>query len=162
MSQCTGMSKRTGQRCKAQALTGKDVCYHHQGRPPKHGLYSKYKSHAVGERITQLLEDPDLLDLKRPVALIEALIEKFLEDAAEAGIKIGIPERQALLNLAKEEARAIERYFRVTEGTKHTVRVEIIHLFLGEIAKIVNEEVTDARTRARIAERMGGLRLLPD
>src|ERR1700728_4485283 len=29
MAQCTGKSKRTGERCGAQAITGSTKCYHH-------------------------------------------------------------------------------------------------------------------------------------
>jgi hypothetical protein len=32
MTQCTAHSKRTGERCKAQAITGRHLCRHHGGK----------------------------------------------------------------------------------------------------------------------------------
>lgn len=143
---------------------GKGRCKLHGGcggAPIKHGLYSKYRENLVGQRICEILEDPDLLDMRRPVALIQALTEKLLKDAVTGGL-INEKTRAALLNLATEESKAIERYYRTMEGTKHTIRVENIHVFLGQVAVIINEEVADAALRARIAERLGGLHILPD
>jgi hypothetical protein len=49
------------------------------GRPLKHGLYSKRFGRdpkTTRARIDQLLQDPDLLDARRPVALQAALVEE--------------------------------------------------------------------------------------
>jgi hypothetical protein len=91
----------------------------HQGRPPIHGLYSKYKGNLVGDRVRELLSEDELLDLKRPVALIEALTQRLLEQAEDSGI-INAKTRCALVKLAEEQSKAMERYYRVTQGTKMT------------------------------------------
>ncbi len=51
-SQCTARSKRSGNRCGAAAVKGRDVCYHHGGATPRglahpsttHGKSSRYMS----------------------------------------------------------------------------------------------------------------------
>lgn len=162
-----GKKNRQGLPCSMPAgwgtdHKGKGACKLHGGATPiKHGLYSKYAEHTLGKRIVELLEDPDLLDLKRPVALVQALMEKLLADAAAAGT-IDQDTRDSLTKLANQEGSAIERYYRTTEGTKHTIRVENVQVFLTQVAVIINEEVGDAALRSRIAERLGTIRIIPD
>lgn len=69
--QCTARSKRTGERCKAQAMKGKDKCRMHGGSTPvKHGLYSKYTKGILADRIEELKNDPALTDLREHIALM--------------------------------------------------------------------------------------------
>jgi hypothetical protein len=84
--QCTAKSKRTGERCKARAVTGSKVCYHHGGRTPKgiasphtkSGRYSKYLAPDLADRFISLENDEDLLNLKYEIVLLDVLISENL------------------------------------------------------------------------------------
>lgn len=95
MSQCKATSKRTGERCKAQAVTGRELCYHHGGKSPagpahpqyKHGRYSKHLPARLIERYAQSASDPDLLALREDIALVDARLSDLLArvDSGESG-----------------------------------------------------------------------------
>ena len=159
MSQCTAKAKRTGKRCRANAIRGKDKCRVHGGMTPvKHGFYSKYKSQRCTTRIEELLEDPDLLDMRRPIAVLEALTSQLLEKLEKSeDLAIDKEERAALMLLAKEQAKAIERYYKVTEGTKHTIRIEQVQAVVYQIVQVANETITDISVRKRFVDRIGQL-----
>lgn len=85
--QCTAKSKRTGERCKANAVTGKNVCYHHGGRSLsgtlaprfKTGKYSKFLPTKLAANYAAALADPEWLALKDEIALTEARLSEALE-----------------------------------------------------------------------------------
>lgn len=84
--QCTAKSKRTGERCKARAVTGAKVCYHHGGRTPKgiasphlkSGRYSAYLISDLAARYAALSNDDDLLNLQSEIALIDVMVSENL------------------------------------------------------------------------------------
>jgi len=95
MAQCKAKSKRSGERCKKDAVPGRDVCHIHGGKTPrgldspntKTGRYSKDLPTRLMARYLEGQNDPDLLDLREEVALIDARIGDLLErvDTGEAG-----------------------------------------------------------------------------
>lgn len=110
---CSATSKRTGENCKARAMRGKDVCYHHGGKTPtgvalpqtRTGRYSKYLPERLAERYEQAASDPDLLALREDVALLDARLSQLLSKAdagesAEAWKRI----RKALKDYQKARA----------------------------------------------------------
>jgi len=95
MSQCTAKSKRTGQRCGAQAITGRSVCYHHGGKSLrgnasptfKTGRWSKDLPTRLAALYEQTQSDETLLSLRDDIRLIDTLIlSKFDKlDSGESG-----------------------------------------------------------------------------
>jgi hypothetical protein len=89
MTQCTAKSKRSGDRCRRHAMTGSKVCYMHGGKTPvgpasphyKSGRYSKYLPHNLRTRYEESLDDPQLLELRSEVALLDARLGELLEKA---------------------------------------------------------------------------------
>lgn len=83
MAQCTATSKRSGERCRRAALTGRTVCYMHGGKTPRgiahpnttHGRHSKDLPTRLAARYEASRTDPDLLNLSDEIALTDALIE---------------------------------------------------------------------------------------
>lgn len=77
---CTAKAKTTGQRCKANAVTGMTVCRMHGGKTPsgpdlpqfKHGRHSKHLPKAMAEAYAASIGDPDLLNLTSELALLDA------------------------------------------------------------------------------------------
>jgi hypothetical protein len=84
--QCNAKSKRTGERCKARAVIGAQVCYHHGGRTPKgvaspnfkHGRHSKYLPADLMGRYGEAVEDTELLNMRSEIALMDVLIAENL------------------------------------------------------------------------------------
>lgn len=146
--QCTAKSKRSGERCRNHALKGKDVCRMHQGRPVTHGLYSKYKGQVLGDRIRELLDDTELTNMRPQIATLIALAED-LRDRIERVGGVGQSERQAMAALAVEITKAIERYHKVTEGTRHTIRIEQIQVVVSQIVKVADDTIHSCADRKR-------------
>lgn len=95
MSKCTAKSKRTGNRCGAQAMTGRDVCYHHGGRTPrgaasphtKTGRYSKDLPTKLAALYAAGESDDTLLSLREDIRLSDAMLRaNFAKlDTGESG-----------------------------------------------------------------------------
>lgn len=95
MAQCTAKSKRTGERCRRQAVPGMTVCASHGGKSLagpasprfKTGRYSKYLPERLRERYEAAAEDPELLALREDIALIDSRLADLLKrvDSGEAG-----------------------------------------------------------------------------
>lgn len=85
---CSSKSKHTGGQCKQSAEPGWKVCRFHGaygGRPPIHGRYSKaLNSTNLSEAYRAAIEDQSLLDLKEPLALLEACLQRTSERVALA------------------------------------------------------------------------------
>ncbi len=154
--QCTAKSKRTGERCKAQAVTGKDKCYHHGGATPvKHGLYSKYSRHRLADVIQQLATDPELLDLRQQIGLKQALILDKLEQLQD---RLRGEDAEMLAGLSEKVSRDIERLNKIEHGEKYILQVEEVQSLINQVVVIIRQEVQDAATVKRLAERLQGAR----
>ncbi|MFA5376421.1 MAG: hypothetical protein WC455_11810 [Dehalococcoidia bacterium] len=107
---CRAKSKRTGERCNAWAVTGKDLCQKHggadgsggDGRPIVHGLYSNYVPDDWKADYEYFKTDPHILSLKSDIAVArvassrfrqkivgQALTAELCDTLLEHGIKIG-------------------------------------------------------------------------
>lgn len=92
---CTGTSKRTGEPCGEQPMTGRDVCYHHGGTTPRglasphtmSGRYSKHLPTRMASRYQEAQEDPELLVLRDEIALLDSRLSDVLSrvDTGESG-----------------------------------------------------------------------------
>lgn len=95
MSQCTAKSKRTGERCKAQAITGRKTCRHHGGKTPRGFALPQtktgWRSLDLPTRLAALYEktqhNDELISVRDDIRLIDALIlGKFAKlDTGESG-----------------------------------------------------------------------------
>jgi hypothetical protein len=94
MTQCRAKSKRTGQQCQGTAMAN-GVCYHHGGKSLagaasptlKHGRYSKHLPTRMLANYEQAQRDPELLNLREDIALIDARLSDLLRrvDSGESG-----------------------------------------------------------------------------
>ena len=92
---CTATSKRTGKRCGAWAVPGRDVCHWHGGKSPrglahpstKHGRFSKDLPTRLAADYQAALKDPELVALREELALVTAREADLLKrvDSGEAG-----------------------------------------------------------------------------
>lgn len=92
---CNGKSKRTGDKCGANAMVGSEKCYHHGGKTPvgaaasqfKTGRYSKYLPARLAGRYEESSADTELLALREEVSLVDTRLADLLKrvDTNEAG-----------------------------------------------------------------------------
>lgn len=86
MAQCTATSKRSGERCKKDAVIGRKTCHMHGGRNRvgvaapgfKHGRYSAHLPSRLAARFAESVSDPELLNLTHEIALIDARLEDVI------------------------------------------------------------------------------------
>lgn len=156
MAQCTARSKRTGERCQAPAITGKDKCYHHGGATPvKHGLFSKYSRHRLAEVIQQLATDPDLLDLRQQIAFKQALI---LDRLNQLQNRLKPEDAEVLAGLSERVSKDIERLNKIEHGERYVLQVEEVQAVINQITLIIRQEIHDPATVERLAERLRGVK----
>lgn len=155
--QCTAKSKRTGERCKAPAVRGKDKCRMHGGATPvKTGLYSKYTKTFLADRIEELKNDPALTDLREHIAFMTAL----LMDRLEANPQLTEETAQGLISIADKLTKAIERWHKLTYGEKFVLQVEQVQVLVEQIVHIIREEIDDPAAIERVAKRLQEVKML--
>lgn len=108
---CSATSRSTGRRCKQPAVSGKKVCRYHGGKSLggaaspslKSGRYSKYMPERLLEHYREAIDNPELLELRSEISLIEARIADLLTrvDTGEAG-KLWADARKANDRILKE------------------------------------------------------------
>lgn len=149
--QCTARRKRSQERCRAYAVRGTDKCRCHGGMTPvKHGLYSKYSQTRLADKIDQLKDDPELVDIRQHVALLTALLMERLEHSPE----ITEDTAESLAGLIEKLTRGIERWYKVTYGEKYILQVEQVQALILAVASVVDDEIADQATVDRIAARL--------
>lgn len=90
---CNAKSKRTGEKCKAIAVTGSDKCRMHGGRSPKgiasphfvDGHRSKYTylPERLNERIADFINDPRLVELRENIAVADTHLTELYSQFSE-------------------------------------------------------------------------------
>jgi hypothetical protein len=82
---CGAHSRTTGEACRNVAGKGTDHlgegrCRYHGGATPiKHGLYSKIRRRRLGQRIAEIANGPDLMQLTDELAMLKALLEQQID-----------------------------------------------------------------------------------
>lgn len=97
MAQCTATVRKTGERCRRRAVTGYRVCQVHGagspkkgrpgGRPIETGIHSSKLPERMREKYLEAIGDPELLNLRSSIALVDARLEDLLGrvDSGESG-----------------------------------------------------------------------------
>jgi hypothetical protein len=85
---CKAKSRRSGEQCRNAPVRGWSVCRMHGagngkdragGRKPVHGKYAmrhRGLTQEAAERLDELMQDPDLLDMRRTVASSQLVVEQ--------------------------------------------------------------------------------------
>jgi len=149
---CTAKAKRTGEQCKAYAIQGKDKCRVHGGLTPvKHGLYSKYTKHKLADKVNQLANDPELLDLRQQIAFKQALI---LDNLQYLQKQLEPKDLDVLAGLSDKVSKDIERLNKIEHGQKYVLQVEEVQAVINQIVLIIQQEVADTDTVHRLSGRL--------
>lgn len=84
-NRCCAKSKTSQERCKRTVVPGRRVCRYHGGlggAPPKHGRYSKGLGR-FREAYESARNDPGLLDLRETLALLDVVVQRAADRAAD-------------------------------------------------------------------------------
>lgn len=147
--QCSAKSKQTGVRCKQPVVRGRTVCHYHGGATPvgaAHPSYtgagrSKYLPVAMAERYRAAKADPELLALRKDLALLEVRLASLLERMDPADVDAGTwVEIRALL---QERLKIVEAEHRRLATTHQLITIERALMVMQEIATIIARHVVD-------------------
>ena len=160
MAQCTATSKRTHERCKANAVTGRRVCRHHGGtvaRGPasvhyRHGRYSKELPPRLLERFEASVADPNQLALDREIALLDALISDVVArlDTGESGnlwASVRTHWRELRAAIDSRDAKQMAAVLNVIEGLIERGQGE--QATRSELGELLDRRARLAATEAR-------------
>jgi hypothetical protein len=157
MAQCTARSKRTGERCKAKAMTGKDKCYHHGGKSRvgalstafRHGRHSKYLPEQMLERYNVAQQDPERLALADEIALIDTAITQLIEDVTT----FSDPDRlDSLRALVEQRRKLTESERKRLQDLEQMIPADRAMTMIATILSIIKRHVHDVATLAAIQE----------
>lgn len=110
--------------CQAPPVEGSDRCRMHGGKVPpkgpfhharKHGGYSILQQPGILEKVREKVRDPELLDMRRDVALLTVRVEQLTENpnlslaAINAGLQ-RVQEIQEMLDPESEAWKKLEAY----------------------------------------------------
>ncbi|MFW5987868.1 MAG: hypothetical protein ACOCQA_00345 [bacterium] len=161
---CGAKTKGSGEPCQKPAGWGTDhvgvgKCKLHGGASPiKHGFYSKYTNHRLAETIDELSENEDLLNLRKTIAMQQALILDLLDKIEEKELNLNADLAETLNKIADKLGRNIERRQKIEEGEKYILQVEEVQRLVQQVTVIIREEIEDPKIISRISERLEGVR----
>lgn len=150
---CTATAKSTGERCKNPARPGYNVCRFHGagkiggpagGRPPTHGRYSKFLPSDLLDRYQEARNDPELLELRDELALLDVRAQELAGRLTEGGE--GARIEAALEALVR--ARVARRRVQAGEDADQA-RVD-----LDQALEAIEANLTAANVEARIWEEL--------
>ena len=149
MAQCTAKSKRSGERCKANAVEGYTVCRMHgagsphQGKPGgapiKTGRYS-IKRTELARKAQEFANDTTPGDLTGELVLMRALLQEYL-DRFDDNARLPFDDIERIFGMVEAIGRLVERIAKVLATTALT-QVEVQRFeqaFLAELPKYVPE-----------------------
>ncbi len=147
MAQCTAKSKRTGERCRSNAVEGYTVCRMHGagsphagrpgGAPIVTGRYS-IKRQELARKAQQFASDTTPGDLTGELVLMRALLQDYL-DRFDDGTRLPFDDIERIFGMVEAIGRLVERIAKVLATTALT-QVEVQRFeqaFLAELPKYV-------------------------
>lgn len=156
---CTAKSKRSGGRCKNPPVRGRTVCRMHGGASPVGAASPQYKGAgrfkylpvAMAERYRAAKADPELLALRKDLALLEVRLSTLLERVTETGpADVDAATWAEIRELVQERLRIVEAEYRRLAATHQLVPLARALMVMQEIATVIARHVTDKATLSAI------------
>lgn len=156
--QCTAKSKRTGERCKSKAVTGREVCRMHGGKSLagiasptfKTGRWSKHLPQGLLDAHNDIQNDPEIMSVRQDIQLLDALLVMNLKklDTNESGEAWNIMRKAvdlAEMSYNREDMGGMQKAFRdmrdvIDVRVAHYATEEEIRSKLDQRRKMVETE----------------------
>jgi len=168
MPQCKAKSKRSGERCRRAAITGKEVCYIHGGMStgPKnphitHGLYSKHVPADWLNDYEYFKSDPNLTDLTADIAIARTVRARFFKNM-ETVKNLSAEMIEAMIEHGIKIAKMCETQHKIKNGETTTIKIDEAYNFVDRVidhtSAVIDMLVTDlnlaTKVKVAIAERL--------
>ena len=151
-------------RCKRHCEEGYKVCRihgananNHGGTPPVTGLYSKFLTGDLADRIHELQSEAKWADLANEIVVLRALLTRYLERNEELNNLDDEGAHRNIVNLIEEIGKSVERKHKIDYGVEHVINIQGLAAYAVRIADIINNHVADERSRAAISDEIAGL-----
>jgi hypothetical protein len=165
MAQCIAKSKRSGERCKANAVDGYTVCRMHGagsphkgrpgGAPITTGRYS-IKRQELARKAQEFANDTAPGDLTGELVLMRALLQDYL-DRFEDGTRLPFDDIGRIFGMVEAIGRLVERIAKILAATALTQNEvqQFKQAFLAELPKYVPDPDKRLEFIATIAAALG-------
>jgi hypothetical protein len=143
-------------------MAGRRVCRFHGGLTPR-GVasphwrgqgYSKDLPTRLADRYRMAVEDPELLELRSSVALVDARIGEVLASLPEEPSEVDPDTWRELLVLLEQRRKTVETERRREETLQLHMSANQAIAFVSALMTAVVECVTDLRERQALAQRV--------
>ena len=148
---------RSGSYCELPAGWGTDHvgegrCKLHGGASPvRHGLYSKVTKHRLADRIAEVREREDLLELREQVAVQVSVVQEYLAGLAEG--EFTADDAKTVSKLVDEVSRNIERLKKLEKDEELVFEATEIQVVLARVVTVVRQ-VAGAEAAHAVGERL--------
>lgn len=150
---------RSGSHCELPAGWGTDHvgegrCKLHGGASPvRHGLYSKVTKHRLADRIAEVREREDLLELREQVAVQVSVVQEYLARLADG--QFTAEDAKTVSKLVDEVSRNIERLKKLEHDEELVFDATEIEVVLARVVTVVRQ-VAGADVAHQVGERLIG------
>lgn len=167
---CTAHSRRTGEPCRQPAMHGRAVCRLHGGKTPRGQLSPHYRGKGqskdlptrYADRYRMAMEDPELLESRGSVALVDVRIGELLASLPEEPSELDVERWKELLMLFEQRRKLVDTERRREEVLQLNLSANQAALFIHTLMTAVVECVHDRRERQALAQRVEHLLARPD
>lgn len=144
------------------AMHGRNVCYMHGGKSPRglaspqttHGRYSQDIPTRLAGRYLASQSDPDLLNLKSEISLVDARLAELLQQVQHIDNPMIWESIQPMI---EQRRKLVESEAKRRVQMQDMISSERAILLISAIAQIVMRHVDDTATRAAISADIGAL-----
>ncbi|MBM4241694.1 MAG: hypothetical protein FJ150_08555 [Euryarchaeota archaeon] len=127
------------------------------GRPPTHGMYSKYLKGKIFERSEEFMIDKDFLSLRSEIAIARSLMANFLEKFDED--KVTFDTIESIKALLEQIRKLNDTYVRIETQRKYALSPEEVIRVIKEVALIIREEVKDDEIYKKVQSRVERIKI---
>lgn len=128
------------------------------GRPPTHGMYSKYKDLTITEKMDEYMKDGDFTSLREEVALIRALLNGFLKKKEQADGTFTSEDLEIIDKLTTQVRRLNATFVKIEVEKKLALSPEEIMRVLKMVVDIIRKHVIDDLIYQNIKDDINNIR----
>lgn len=113
------------------------------GRPPTHGMYSKYKDLTITEKLNEFMNDPDFTSLQEELSLARVLLQKFMKKRELDDGNFSTDDLEVIDRLMTQIRRLSDTFVKIEVQKKFALSPEEIMRVIKIVVDIIRKHVTD-------------------